>query len=124
MRIDLDKMKEDIKQNEYYIETLDGNIHTFKLDLNALEKIENKLGQTPNTIFLRLITEDNLYNFLIDILEAILDIDNLDEKLYWDVPTARKLEQILIDMAWEQLDNSSVDILCDRIVKSAVNFIG
>lgn len=121
MRIDLDKMKEDCGQKTYELR-VKGKTYEFKIDLNALEKIEEKMGEPAPVIFARLMITERTYNYLVEIISAIIGVPDLEKNVRWTAKNIANLDNILKMMAYEQVDNDSVDRLCERIIKSASKF--
>lgn len=102
--INIDELALEMGEQKIYTLTLKGKKIEFELNLEAMEKIENKLGISIEELFMKMFVEDRTYNYLIELIDCVLGlegIESLSKSMRFTYKNLQQLDRLLLDMAYE-----------------------
>lgn len=102
--INIDELALDMGEDKIYTLTMKGKKYEFELNLDAMDKIENKLGTSIEELFLRMFVEEQTYNYLVKLIDCVLDLNednSLSKQMRFTYKNLQQLDNIALDMAYE-----------------------
>ena len=119
--INLEEIVLDMGEAKRYKLNAKGKVYEFELNLDSMCKIEEKLGITIEELFLKMFIEDMTYNYLIDLIDCILDLEgenSLRKTMRFTQKNLKQLDEIALSMAYEYCPENIINYIATNTINN------